>query len=81
MAHIAHVAGAFMGYVFVKRQTWSKSLNPFNGFFAKRKIDKNIRDEEYADVLFAKIADEGIASLSDTERGFLDEYSRSKRGN
>ncbi|GAB4155626.1 MAG: hypothetical protein Kow00107_05470 [Planctomycetota bacterium] len=86
VANIAHLAGAAVGWYTVKRRAdyawlarlWSKlwSRSPK----IRTSYNPSISEEERADQIFRKIARHGLGSLTDSEKRFLDDYSRRKRG-
>jgi hypothetical protein len=86
VANIAHLAGAAVGWYTVKRKAdfswlarfWAR-LRPASAT-GRTSSNPFINDEERADNIFRKIARQGLGSLSDAEKRFLDDYSRRKRG-
>jgi membrane associated rhomboid family serine protease len=89
VAHFAHLGGFLGGYLFLRFREWRLPSRKFQEQFVPppisratmerwRAIDRaslhEVNRAEY-DRIAAKIATQGIQSLSDTERGFLDRFS------
>jgi membrane associated rhomboid family serine protease len=89
IAHFAHLGGFLGGYLFLKFREWRMPSRRFKEKFAPpplnrssierwRKIDRSTMHEvnraEF-DRIMGKIETQGVQSLSDAERGFLDRFS------
>ncbi|MCA9293056.1 MAG: rhomboid family intramembrane serine protease [Phycisphaerales bacterium] len=86
----AHIGGALAGFIFIRNIHWLEDFfdifGPPRAKSPKAKRAKRVRggpsaqEEAREDALLAKVANEGMHSLTDEERAFLDMRSRQKRG-
>jgi membrane associated rhomboid family serine protease len=85
VAHACHLAGAGFGWVFQRHpfdafEAFARARAALRERSAQRAARLAEEDDREMDRLLRKIHDHGIGSLTDAERRFLDERSRSLRG-
>ncbi len=78
VAHFGHLGGAFVGFMATVGYAWIRER--VIRARTESRMNRQTNDEKYADELFKKIGETGLNSLSSSERRFLDEYSKKKRG-
>jgi hypothetical protein len=77
VASIAHLTGAVMGYAAVKTGwIWRDPIALLSAARARRAGESEAQSRERLDLLLAKIAREGIGSLSGREKAFLKRMSK-----
>lgn len=81
----AHIGGAIAGFVFIRNIHWLEDFFDIFGPPRRKQGEQTPRvslsaDAAREDALLAKVAAEGMQSLTEDERAFLDMRSRHKRG-
>ncbi len=80
IAHFGHLGGALFGFLFHRYgRRWETAVDQVKERRKQRDRDKEIRRETEVDRLLKKIHEEGIGSLTPSERSFLNETSRKIR--
>jgi membrane associated rhomboid family serine protease len=83
IAHLAHLGGMAVGYVYLKRHRWFRGARGWSDWKERREYEKRRREEETlddirreVDELLDKINHVGMNGLSKSEQKRLEKYSR-----
>jgi len=77
VASFAHLTGAAIGYLSIRRGwIWNDPFERFDAWRAGAAAQRDASNQERVDALLAKIAREGIQSLSGREQAFLKRVSK-----